>query len=114
MTGYCSKHLPADYEEGMAHAMLLIGYDDAKESFLILNSWRDWGDNGTMWVSYDDFEKYFNDFSLSIIKQREDINLASTNPSIIPKDLMKDVYGKQAVSSKDKVKIFPKEFLREK
>ena len=95
--------------------MIIVAYDDKKYggSFLILNSWENWGDKGTIWVSYDDFEKYFS-FRLSISNQREDINLESTNPSIIPKDLIKDVYSKQAVSSKDKVKIFPKEFLREK
>lgn len=38
------------------HAMLLIGYDDAKRAFKIMNSWgTEWGDNGFGWISYDIF-----------------------------------------------------------
>ncbi|MBS1810563.1 MAG: DUF4384 domain-containing protein [Acidobacteria bacterium] len=40
------------------HAMTVIGYDDRKEggAFLLLNSWgRTWGNNGTVWVRYKDF-----------------------------------------------------------
>lgn len=39
------------------HAMLLVGYDDAKGAYRILNSWgTDWGDRGYMWWDYSDFE----------------------------------------------------------
>lgn len=43
------------------HAMCVIGYDDDKDggAFQIMNSWgSDWGDNGFVWVKYDDFSKY--------------------------------------------------------
>jgi len=41
------------------HAMVVIGYDDRKEAFHLLNSWgSNWGENGFGWVSYDDFEEY--------------------------------------------------------
>ena len=37
-----------------AHAMLLVGYDDQKEAFKLMNSWgRDWGDAGFAWLAYD-------------------------------------------------------------
>jgi len=36
------------------HAMTIVGYDDAKQAFRILNSWgKNWGDNGYAWVHYD-------------------------------------------------------------
>ena len=43
------------------HAMCVIGYDNYVDggSFQIINSWGDdWGDNGFVWVKYDDFAKY--------------------------------------------------------
>ncbi len=125
MTGYCSKHLPSDYElclcrsgkkygeccgSSIGHAMILIGYDDKKESFLILNSWgskkQEWGRNGKIWVKYDDFFNYF-DAALSISKKRE-ISVFSSNKTYkgesIPTNLIKEVYSKQAVSYKETIK----------
>lgn len=43
------------------HAMCVIGYDDdrAGGSFQIMNSWGlSWGENGFVWVRYQDFAKY--------------------------------------------------------
>jgi hypothetical protein len=42
------------------HAMVVVGYDDDKYggAFEILNSWgASWGNNGFIWVRYDDFKK---------------------------------------------------------
>ena len=37
--------------KGFAHAMLIIGWSDAKDAFLIMNSWgRAWGHHGFLWV----------------------------------------------------------------
>lgn len=43
------------------HAMCVIGYDNHMNggSFQIMNSWGiNWGNNGFVWVKYDDFAKY--------------------------------------------------------
>jgi len=41
------------------HAMVVVGYDDRKEAFRIMNSWgKNWGDNGFIWVKYKDFGEY--------------------------------------------------------
>ena len=43
------------------HALCVIGYDNYVDggAFQIMNSWGDyWGDNGFVWVKYDDFAKY--------------------------------------------------------
>lgn len=41
------------------HAMCLIGYDNNQEVFEIQNSWgTEWGDNGFVFVKYDDFKTF--------------------------------------------------------
>ena len=43
------------------HAMTIIGYDDNKFGgcFTLVNSWgADWGDNGYLYVKYEDYNKY--------------------------------------------------------
>ncbi|HMD00116.1 MAG TPA: C1 family peptidase [Ferruginibacter sp.] len=38
------------------HCMLLVGYDDAKNAFKVMNSWgTEWGDNGFGWIDYKFF-----------------------------------------------------------
>lgn len=47
------------YYSWSGHAMSIIGYDDEKfgGSFEIMNSWGiDYGDNGFLWIKYEDFE----------------------------------------------------------
>ena len=35
------------------HAMVVVGYDDNKNAFHVINSWsRNWGDNGYGWIDY--------------------------------------------------------------
>ena len=42
------------FQDGGPHAACIIGYDDSKHAFLMLNSWgTSWGDGGTIWVDYD-------------------------------------------------------------
>ncbi len=36
------------------HAIVLVGWDDKKQAFLIKNSWgKRWGENGYMWIKYN-------------------------------------------------------------
>ena len=40
------------------HAVMLCGYSNEREAFLIKNSWgKSWGQNGYMWIDYKVFEK---------------------------------------------------------
>ena len=44
-----------------SHAMVIVAYDDYNYggSFLFQNSWGpEWGDNGSKWVTYEDFANY--------------------------------------------------------
>lgn len=44
-------------EAGMGHAMVLIGYDDARQAVRVQNSWgTGWGDQGRAWISYKTFD----------------------------------------------------------
>jgi hypothetical protein len=41
------------------HAMCVIGYDEGKESFEVMNSFGNmWGDSGFCYIKYDDYAKY--------------------------------------------------------
>jgi hypothetical protein len=52
--GASDEAVGADNGKRGAHAMVLVGYDDRRQSFRILNSWgRSWSDGGYGWVSYD-------------------------------------------------------------
>ena len=45
------------------HAMCVVGYDDTKfgGAFEVMNSWGDdWGDDGFLWIKYDDFVRKVN------------------------------------------------------
>lgn len=43
-------------EANSYHAMLIVGYDDARGALRVQNSWGDdWGDRGYIWLSYDTF-----------------------------------------------------------
>ena len=45
------------YNSG-AHAIVIIGYDDARSAFKIINSWgTDWGIDGYGWIDYDASER---------------------------------------------------------
>ncbi len=40
------------------HAIVVVGYDDNKNAFKIINSWgTDWGNSGYLWIDYSVFNK---------------------------------------------------------
>lgn len=46
-------------EPDLTHAMVIVGYDDAAECFILLNSWgRVWGQDGFIKVKYRDIGEY--------------------------------------------------------
>jgi hypothetical protein len=43
------------------HAMVLVGYSEARQAFKLVNSWGDkWSDNGFGWISYQAIEKWMH------------------------------------------------------
>lgn len=44
-------------QDGDGHAMVVVGYDDHRHAFKLMNSWgQDWGQGGFGWVSYNSFK----------------------------------------------------------
>ena len=40
------------------HAMALVGYDEDRQAFRVINSWgQGWGDHGYAWIAYDTFKR---------------------------------------------------------
>lgn len=47
-----------EYGAKEPHAMTVVGYDDTRQAFKIINSWGPgWGDGGFGWISYNAFEE---------------------------------------------------------
>ncbi len=41
------------------HALVVIGYDEAKQAFELFNSWgEDWGNDGFIWIKYKDYSRF--------------------------------------------------------
>lgn len=55
------------------HAITVIGYDDTKfgGAFELMNSWgTSWGNNGFIWIPYDDFARYcFEAYEMNILSE---------------------------------------------
>ncbi len=42
----------------MSHSVVVVGYDDTREAFKIVNSWgKNWGNEGYLWIDYEVFQK---------------------------------------------------------
>lgn len=69
------------------HAMLLVGYDDKRAAYKILNSWgAEWCDSGFGWISYNLFprvvaEAYVCNSSLNDVRPRDEPDTPVQVPS---------------------------------
>jgi len=73
-----------DPKNAYGHALVLIAYDDEKYggAVRLMNSWGEtWGDNGFIWVRYDDFAKFaFAGYALYDSSEKDDsLNALQTN-----------------------------------
>ncbi len=81
-------------ENAMGHAMVLVGYDDSKKAFKIMNSWGiGWGDRGYCWMSYDAFKKCIRECWIAKdvdgdkqIKDEDEEQITNDNP--VPDELV--------------------------
>ncbi len=63
---------PEGFDSDIVHPFLIIGFDQEREAFEILSSWgSDWGRNGYMWISYDDFTKYSTNGFVMVPKKEQ-------------------------------------------
>lgn len=76
------------------HAMLVVGYDDNKSAFEILNSWgENWGNKGYFYISYKDYAK--NCKYAYIMKLKEEVKPEE------PKVNLKGTFSFKSIEYKD-------------
>lgn len=47
------------FNSPLGHAMTVVGYEEARQAFHVINSWGlGWGNNGYGWIDYDTFRAY--------------------------------------------------------
>lgn len=64
------------------HAMVVVGYDDSRNAFKVINSWgKSWGDNGFGWIDYKTFK---NSVREGYVAQDIVTNPPSPNPAPTP------------------------------
>ncbi len=64
------------------HAMCIIGYDEGKEAFEVMNSWgSDWADSGYCWIKYTDFAKYVR-YGFQMLLKPEVVGTSSPNQQL--------------------------------
>ena len=68
------------------HALVVVGYDDRKGAFRLLNSWgKNWGDGGYIWIKYEDFGhfcKYAYILYLAAPQKLPTADVSSTKPDV--------------------------------
>jgi hypothetical protein len=63
------------------HAVVLVGYDDAKRAFRLINSWgRSWGADGYGWIDYDHFLRVTREAYIMASFPREEHPVTKTSP----------------------------------
>lgn len=77
------------------HAMVVVGFDDGKNAFQIMNSWgTSWGNDGFCWVRYDDYAEHTRyAFEMNLpkpVKTKPTI----TKPTDPPAPPTKTLYGR--------------------
>lgn len=74
------------------HAMLVIGYDDNKKAFKLMNSWgTKWGDNGYGWVDYNYFpnvvkEGYVAKDATEGLPEKKEVIVQKNNEPVLKTD----------------------------
>ena len=66
------------------HAMVVVGFDDGKGAFEVMNSWGEaWGTKGFFWIRYEDYARHtLQAFQLSLYPpgSKKTLNPVATNP----------------------------------
>ncbi|MEP6796000.1 MAG: C1 family peptidase [Saprospiraceae bacterium] len=65
------------------HSMVVVGFDDGREAFEVMNSWgTSWANSGFVWIKYRDFGKYCR-YGYMFIPEGEKIRFYDLAVSII-------------------------------
>lgn len=71
------------------HAMVVVGYDERRGAFRLMNSWgKTWGDGGFIWIKYKDFGDYckyaFALYLLAPVKMNPSGVTQAVQPAVVP------------------------------
>lgn len=70
------------------HAMLVVGYDDAKQAFKVINSWGDaWGSAGYGWIDYKHFKR--------VVREAYIVRDAKNGPDATPPTVVADTQASE-------------------
>lgn len=79
------------------HAMVVVGYDDGKKAFEIMNSWgRGWANDGFVWVRYEDFSKYCK-YAFELVLEKEGSDYLEGNIQVLKPVLKSVTHGEANV-----------------
>jgi hypothetical protein len=77
------------------HAMVVVGYDDGRKAFEVMNSWgKGWANQGFAWVRYEDFAKYCK-YAYQLVLENEESNYLEGNIQVL-KPVLKSVVNGDA------------------
>lgn len=63
------------------HAMIVVGYDDQRNAYKVLNSWgTSWGKDGYCWISYSLFAQVVKEAYV----MKDSTNSPDNNPNVVP------------------------------
>ncbi len=70
------------------HALALVGYDDRRQAFRLINSWgTGWGDGGYLWIDYLTFQNLVGEAYVLEPLEQEDDAIAAVPPAPAPHDV---------------------------
>ncbi|MDP6954012.1 MAG: C1 family peptidase, partial [Alphaproteobacteria bacterium] len=80
-------------EWGSSHAMVLVGYDDMRQAFKLINSWgQRWGEGGFGWIAYDTFAARANSaFVVEPVANQAPEPMPVPDPAPIPDIPIEDI-----------------------
>jgi len=89
------------------HAMLVVGFDDSKNAFKVMNSWGPtWGNNGFCWIDYQFFQEIVAEGYIAYDKKTN--VTPDTNPDTKPDNTVNN----NVLDNNDKTVYDPTQFRR--
>mmetsp|Transcript_54406 Transcript_54406/g.124025 ORF Transcript_54406/g.124025 Transcript_54406/m.124025 type:complete len:366 (+) Transcript_54406:335-1432(+) len=100
-SGFISTPDPSDPQSAShgLHAMLMVGYSDREQAFIVRNSWgKGWGNNGYCYLPYDyGANKEYNFLGMYAIESLTDLDLTPDDDDGLDNDLSSEA-GQDAPS----------------
>ena len=70
------------------HAMVVVGYDDNRRAYKVINSWgKNWSSNGYGWISYELFRLVVSEAYIVVDLKGPAVNDTGPDPAELPSDV---------------------------